>query len=176
MDIQSQKVSVWDPFIRVFHWSLVLAYLGAWATAEEWAGLHDQLGYFILVLVGLRLIWGVVGTRYARFSSFLRAPRTGMAYLRSLASGRPTHYVGHNPIGGWMVIALMASLTATGVTGVMMGFEDGLWEEFHEIAANLSLLLVTVHVVGALVASLLHEENLVRALLTGNKLRRNQDV
>ena len=167
---------MWDPFVRVFHWSLVLAYLGAWASAEEWAGLHDQLGYFILVLVGLRLIWGLVGTRYARFSSFLRTPSTAMAYLRSLAAGRPTHYVGHNPIGGWMVIALMASLTATGVTGVMMGAEDGLWEELHEIAANLSLLLVAVHVGGVLVASLLHEENLVRAMLTGNKLRRNPDV
>ncbi len=176
MNIQSQKVSVWDPFVRVFHWSLVLAYLGAWASAEEWAGLHDQLGYFILVLVGLRLIWGLVGTRYARFSSFLRAPRTAMAYLRSLAGGRPTHYVGHNPIGGWMVIALMACLTATGVTGILMGAEDGPWEELHEIAANLSLLLVAVHVGGVLVASLLHEENLIGAMLTGDKLRRNPDV
>ena len=176
MDIQSQKVPVWDPFVRVFHWSLVLAYLGTWASAEEWAGLHNQLGYFILVLVGLRLLWGLVGTRYARFSSFLRAPRTAMAYLRSLAAGRPTHYVGHNPIGGWMVIALMASLTATVVTGVTIGVEDGLWEELHEIAANLSLLLVAVHVGGVLVASLLHEENLIRAMLTGNKLRRNPDV
>lgn len=176
MDIQSQKISVWDPFVRVFHWSLVLAYLGAWASAEEWAGLHDQLGYFILVLVGLRLAWGLVGTHYARFSSFLRAPSTAMAYLRSLAAGRPTHYVGHNPIGGWMVIALMASLTATGVTGFMMGAEDGLWEELHEIAASLSLLLVALHVGGVLIASLLHEENLVRAMLTGNKLRRNPDV
>ncbi|MGB5467979.1 MAG: cytochrome b/b6 domain-containing protein, partial [Sedimenticolaceae bacterium] len=88
----------------------------------------------------------------------------------------PTRYIGHNPIGGWMVIALMASLTATGVTGVMMGAEDGLWEEFHEIAAYLSLLLVAVHVGGVLVASLLHEENLIGAMLTGKKLRRNPDV
>lgn len=173
----STSIRVWDPFVRFFHWSLVLSYAAAWASAEEFESLHEQTGYFVLTLIGLRLVWGLIGSRHARFSDFVSGPASVRDYLRSLRSGRPRHYDGHNPAGGWMVLGLLAGLVATGVTGVAMGGgEHELWEEIHEVAANLTLLLVVIHVSGVVVSSLLHRENLVRAMITGNKLRRNADV
>ena len=78
---------VWDPFVRVFHWSLLGAYVTAWATAEEWAGLHERVGYFTLALIGLRLAWGLIGSRYARFSDFVAGPGRTFAYAKSLLRG-----------------------------------------------------------------------------------------
>jgi cytochrome b len=177
MQLERDRIRVWDPFVRVFHWSLVLSYALAWASAEESAVLHERAGYFVLALIGLRLVWGLVGARHARFSDFLVGPRRTLAYLRSLRSGHPLYYLGHNPVGGWMVVALLVSLVAASVSGVMMGGgENGVWEEIHEGFANLSLLLVIVHVSGVAVASLLHHENLVKAMVTGFKIRRNADV
>lgn len=171
------EVRVWDPFVRLFHWSLVLAYALAWFSGEDLAVLHERTGYFILALIGLRLVWGLLGTRYARFSDFLYRPARVLDYLRSLRAGRPEHFVGHNPAGGWMVVALLLGLLATGVSGLMLdGSEEGLWKEFHEALANLTLLLVVVHVSGVVAASLLHRENLVRAMVTGVKMRRGGDV
>jgi cytochrome b len=176
MQTAPNRIAVWDPFVRAFHWSLALTYLGTWLTAEEWAGLHEQLGYFVLGLIGLRVVWGLIGTRHARFGDFVRGPAATLAYLRSLLGGRPQHYLGHNPAGGWMVILLMLSLVATAASGILVGGEEGLWEELHEGLANLSLLLVAVHITGVVAASLLHGENLVRAMLTGHKTRSNADV
>ncbi len=177
MAIEQNTIRVWDPFVRAFHWSLVLAYAIAWASAENWDWLHEQSGYFVMTLVVLRLIWGVIGSRHARFTDFIRSPGETLAYLRSLRAGRPRHYLGHNPAGGWMIVALILALLATGATGILMdGGASELWEELHEAAANLSILLVVVHVAGVLIASLMHEENLVRAMLTGNKKREHSDV
>lgn len=177
MQLERDRIKVWDPFVRVFHWSLVFSYALAWASAEESAVLHERAGYFMLALIGLRLVWGLVGSQHARFSDFLVGPRRTFAYLRSLRGGHPLHFLGHNPAGGWMVVALLVSLVAASVSGVMMGgAEDGVWEEIHEGFANLSLLLVIVHVSGVAVASLLHHENLVKAMVTGFKIRRNADV
>ena len=116
-----QQIAVWDPFIRVFHWTLAVTCLLAWITAEDWPGLHEQLGYFVLMLLGLRLIWGLIGTRHARFDSFVRGPSAALSYLRSLAQGQPKSYLGHNPAGGWMVIGLMIVLLATASTGMASG-------------------------------------------------------
>lgn len=167
---------VWDPFVRVFHWSLVTTYIVAWLSAEESAGLHERAGYFIAVLVMLRLAWGLMGTVHARFSDFLAGPRSTFAYLRSLLHGKPKHYLGHNPAGGWMVVSLLLCLALVLFSGVMMGLYGERWEDLHEGAANLSLLLVVVHVSGVVVAGWLHRENLVRAMLTGYKLRGDSDV
>jgi cytochrome b len=161
----------------VFHWSLVFAYAIAWASGEDWAWLHERAGYFILALIGLRLVWGLVGSQHARFTDFLFGPSRTLGYLRSLRSGRPEHYLGHNPAGGWMVIALLLSLVAASVTGLMIGGGDNeLWQDIHEGFANLTLVLVITHVSGVVVASVLHRENLVRAMLTGSKLRRGGNV
>ena len=177
MVAENQKVLVWDPFVRVFHWSLVLTYLVAWVSAEEWASLHEQAGYFILVLIGLRVVWGVIGTRHAQFRDFVYGRATTIGYLKSLKAGTPRHYLGHNPAGGGMVIVLLLSLVVAGVSGILIGdTEHGLWKEIHEASVNLTLLLVVVHISGVIAASLMHGENLVRAMLTGRKMRRSEDV
>ena len=174
---QSENIWVWDPFVRAFHWTLVTAYLAAWLSAEELTWLHNQTGYFIIALIGLRFVWGLIGTRYARFSDFVHSPRATMAYLRSLGDGEPRHYLGHNPAGGWMIVALLVSLIATGVSGIMIdSLYADLWEEIHEASANLSLFLVVMHVGGVIGASLLHRENLIKAMLTGKKTRRDAHV
>lgn len=125
MDVERNSIVVWDPFVRVFHWSLVASYAVAWASAEEWDWLHEQSGYFILVLIGLRVMWGLVGTRHARFSDFVYGPGRVLAYLRDLTSGTPRHYLGHNPAGGWMVIALLVSLLLTGISGLKLYGVEG---------------------------------------------------
>jgi len=184
-----QTVYVWDPLVRLFHWSLVTAYVVAWLTGDEWLTLHELAGYTIGTLVLIRLAWGVVGPRHARFSDFVRSPRDVAAYLADAVRFRARRYVGHNPAGGAMVIALLASLLLTVASGVLtLGFEEfqgpaaGLAlsvgdavaeavEELHEILANLTLLLITGHLAGVLITSLLHRENLARAMVTGRKPR-----
>ncbi len=177
MPTQSASTPVWDPFIRTFHWSLVLSYLIAWVTAESVERLHEQSGYFILALLGLRIVWGLIGTPHARFSDFVYSPRNTLRYLASLLSGQPPYYRGHNPAGGWMVIALIICLLATAVSGIMIAeAHEELWEELHEGVAELSLLLVVLHLGGVVTASWLHRENLVKAMLSGRKAKRHSHV
>ncbi|MCF8466571.1 MAG: cytochrome b/b6 domain-containing protein [Sneathiella sp.] len=166
-------VKVWDPVIRVFHWSLVAAFIVAWLTGDELEILHEIAGYVILGLVAVRLLWGVVGPRYARFAQFVPSVRGFIKYLKEILTGRERRYLGHNPAGGVMVLALIIALIATGVSGWMMTL-DMFWgtesvEEFHEVMANLILLLIGLHVAGVIFASLRHGENLVRAMINGRK-------
>jgi cytochrome b len=166
-------VRIWDPFVRVFHWSLVASFAVAWLTAEDWKALHMWAGYAAGSLIALRLLWGVVGTRYARFSQFVRSPLAVAAYVRDIVTGREARYLGHNPAGGLMIVALIATMATVSVTGWMQT-TDAYWgvewvEELHEAVANLMLFLVGLHVLGVVVASLRHRENLVRAMLTGRK-------
>ena len=171
------SIPVWDPFIRFFHWSLALTYLVSWASAEEMWLLHEKTGYFILILIGLRSIWGMAGSRHARFSDFIYSPQETLTYLRSMIDRNAKSYAGHNPAGGWMVILIITSLAVTAATGIQIaGTHDSLWEEAHEIAASLTLLLVMLHIGGVLIASRMHSENLVKSMLTGKKVRRENDV
>lgn len=178
------SVRVWDPLIRLFHWSLVAFFTLAWLTAEESQALHEWSGYTVAALVGFRWVWGLIGTRHARFSDFVRRPSVVLGYLKSLLSGQPRHYLGHNPAGGWMVILLLVSLTALTLTGMSLaGMEGRGWlagttwaaypedivEEVHEVFANLLLGLVFVHVAGVVVSGWLHREHLVRTMITGRK-------
>ncbi len=171
---QSKLARVWDPFVRIFHWSLVLSFAVAWFTQEgSLAIIHYWAGYTAGALVLLRLLWGVLGTRYAKFSQFVRHPRTVLKYLKDILSGREARHLGHNPAGGIMVLVLMAGMLATSVTGWMMttnqyfGVE---WvQELHELAATGLLLMVFVHLAGVALASIRHRENLVRAMITGKK-------
>jgi len=171
----TEKIAVWDPFVRIHHWLLASSFLLAWASAEELEGLHAQLGYFILVLISLRITWGLVGSRYSRFINFVYSPRNTLDYLQSLAAGRPPRHTGHNPAGGWMVIMLIVGLIASATTGIMVEPES-LWEELHEGIASLTMTLVIVHIGGVMVTSMLQGENLVKAMLTGNKNRRDGNV
>ena len=168
----TKSVPVWDVFVRLFHWSLVAAM--AWEfIGRSGNDLHEIVGYFILGLVGLRIIWGFIGTRYARFASFVVSPRNAIGYLLSVVTGHPARHLGHNPAGGAMVILLLAFITATAVSGWAMT-TDALWgsewiEELHEGLANITMVMIFVHVAGVILASLQHRENLVRAMVTGRK-------
>lgn len=174
-----ERVLVWDAPVRVFHWLLALSFFGAYLTAESerWRLLHVTLGYTAGGLVVFRLLWGLFGTRHARFVDFVRGPAAVRRYLGSLLRGQPEHHAGHNPAGALAILALL------GLTGVTVAFGwasyaelGGEWlEEGHELAGNLMLLVVGVHVVAVVVASWLHRENLVRAMVTGRKLGAPQD-
>jgi cytochrome b len=182
------KIKVWDPLIRVFHWSLVSGFIIAFVTEDEWLNLHVYAGYTILGLLAIRLLWGFVGTRYARFTDFVRPPREALRYVKGMLSPRSKRYLGHNPAGGLMILALLISLSITSISGlVTYGIEGfgpladwlhshGVWndegfEEAHEFFANFSLGLVGIHLAGVLLGSLAHGENLVRAMFTGFKQR-----
>lgn len=188
------EVRVWDPFIRVFHWSLAGAVLIAWATDEPlW--LHTRLGYIAAILVLLRVIWGFIGTEQARFVSFVRGPRLVFDYLAGLIRFSSRRYLGHSPAGGAMIVALLLMIAVTTGTGMAeLAAERGqgplaglitkverpprvpgqrrpplLIKEVHEMLANITLVLVLLHVLGVAVASIAHRENLVWAMISGRK-------
>lgn len=167
------SVRVWDPLVRFFHWSLVASFAVAWISADEWDDLHIWAGYAAGALIAFRLVWGLLGPRYARFGQFVRSPGAVAAYLKDIVSGRERRYLGHNPAGGAMILALILSLAALCLTGWMYTL-DMFWgvewvEETHEVLANLLLVLVALHLAGVVLASLKHQENLVRAMITGRK-------
>ncbi|MCB1463916.1 MAG: cytochrome b/b6 domain-containing protein [Nitratireductor sp.] len=169
----ARTVMVWDPLVRLFHWSLVIAFVTAWVTGEEFKSLHQNAGYAIVGLLVVRVLWGLVGSRHARFADFVYRPAAVAGYLTDTMFLRAKRYIGHNPAGGAMVIALMAMLSATTASGIMMT-TDAWWgvrwvEEAHEVAANLTVVLVGLHLAGVFVASVEHRENLVRSMITGRK-------
>jgi len=192
------NLRVWDPLVRIFHWSLVAAFLVAWLSAEELPTVHAFAGYSIAALVAFRLIWGLVGSRYARFTQFVQGPRATLAYLGDMAQGKERRHLGHNPAGAAMVCALLVTLTGTALTGWLLeeparlsmlpelpqivapafADDDGgayrgagfeVMEDLHEAFTNFMLLLVTLHVGGVVLASFRHHENLARAMVTGDK-------
>lgn len=166
---------VWDPFVRVFHWSLVTSFLVAWLTSHDAETIHYWAGFAAAGLVGLRLLWGFIGTPYARFSHFVRHPRHVMEYLRAIASGSEARHLGHNPAGGAMIVALLLAMSATALTGWLMTTDAfwGVWwvQKLHDLVAHGLLLLVLVHLGGVVLASLRHKENLVLAMISGRKRR-----
>jgi len=181
-------IKVWDLPVRLFHWTLVTSFFLAYITEDHWMGLHTFAGYTIAVLIVFRLIWGLIGTRYARFGNFVTRPANIRQYIKDIFLFRAKRYLGHNPAGGAMIIALIISLVITVVTGVatyggkelagpLAGFmmtmpnfvSDGV-KEIHEFFANFTLFLVVLHVAGVVFASLQHGENLIRAMFTGKKM------
>jgi cytochrome b len=167
-----ETVGVWDLFVRIFHWSLVILFGLAWMT-EDLQSVHQPVGYAILGLLALRIVWGFAGSRHARFADFVHTPRAILAYVRELLAGKAPRVLGHNPLAGMMVLALMAALIATGASGWLMAtdaYRSARWlEEAHEALASLTLGLVAVHVIAVLVMSAWHGENLIRAMITGKK-------
>lgn len=168
-----RRILVWDLPTRVFHWLMVASFAGAFVTAESerYRDVHVALGYTVLGLVGFRLLWGLAGTRYARFSSFAFGPRRVLRYIASLLTHSPEHYVGHNPAGGWAIFALLAMALASAATGYA-SYEDIGGErlkELHEGISNTMLAIVAVHIAGVIASSFLHRENLARAMLDGMK-------
>lgn len=212
-----ETVYVWDPFVRVAHWAVAVAFAVAFVTEDDALTPHVWAGYLIGLLVVLRVLWGFVGPRHARFSDFVFRPRIVVRYLFDLLAFRAERYIGHSPAGGAMAVALLIGLSATVGTGlvdyaitekagplagIVADSSFGLapaapelfraasadedndkgrhengerkksgWREIHEVFANLTLALVIAHIGGVLLASLVHRENLARAMITGRKRR-----
>jgi len=213
----TQYIKVWDIAIRVFHWTLVGCYALAFISSENIPKLHVFFGYSVLFLVLFRILYGFVGTRYARFSEFLYPPAQIADYLKGLLIGRPKHYIGHNPAGGFMIVILLLSLLSLTLTGLKVygvkghgplakheislmtnafadsddqknndehdsrkrrsqknhraekNENDEFWEEVHATIAYFTLFFVLIHIMGVLVSSLVHRENLIMAMITGRK-------
>lgn len=170
------EVKVWDRAVRSLHWALAATVVAAWASGGRAAlppDVHDVLGYVAGAIVAARLVWGFAGSRFARFSQFVRGPTVTWGYLRDVLKGRDTRHVGHNPLGGWMVILLLGCVAALSVTGILYT-TDWLWGyewlyRLHVALGWLILGLVAMHVLGVLFTSWQHRENLVRAMITGDK-------
>lgn len=127
VNMMNNEIRVWDPLVRLFHWGLVLSFTLAYFSGDEESSLHIYSGYAVLGLIAFRLLWGLIGSRNARFSSFVRSPGTVIRYLKDLAAGRPKRYLGHNPAGGWMVVALLLTLLVVTVSGLKVyAIEEGL--------------------------------------------------
>jgi cytochrome b len=185
MSNSNDWIRVWDPLVRIGHWTLVAAFFTAYVVEDDLLTVRVWAGYLLAGVVLWRLLWGVIGTRHARFAGFVRGPRAAVTYFRETLSGTGRRYLGHNPAGGAMAIALLLCLALTAESGLgLYAVEEGAgplagWladgrfedacEEAHEIFANLSLALVVMHVAGVLFSSVAHRENLVRAMISGSK-------
>lgn len=166
-------VRVWDRFVRVLHWSLVALFAVAFLTGDEIEWLHLAAGYTIATLVAMRVIWGFIGSHSARFASFVRGPQAVLIFLKQSLHLQAPRYIGHNPAGGAMIIVLLIVLAGLCATGFAMT-TDTYWgsktlEEVHETLANVMLMLIVLHILGVIVASIEHGENLVKAMITGRK-------
>ena len=165
---------IWDLPTRLFHWSLALGFAACYLTGEDdrWALLHITSGYMITGLLGFRCLWGFLGSRHARFSDFVKSPRHVGLYLRDFFRGKPAHFAGHNPAGGWAIMALILIGIGVCLSGILL-LEEVPWpplEWLHDAAAQAMLGLVGLHLLGVLLGSLLHRENLVKAMITGRKV------
>lgn len=212
------QIQVWDKFVRVFHWLLVLLFCLAYATGDENKSLHQFLGYALLCLVLVRIAWGFWGTQYALFKNFMCSPLKALIYLKELFSGTPNYHIGHNPAAAWMIVSLlvcsiMVCLSGYGANGtvdqkvsmkhganfsiVKVAYadderkekhtdqperkgrhndykmeedgDDGLWSEIHEISAQFMIILICFHILGVALSSKVHNENLIKAMITGTK-------
>lgn len=183
-----KEIKVWDPAVRIFHWSLVAAFIIAYVSEDDFMTIHAYAGYIIIGLLIFRVVWGFIGTRHARFSDFVSPPNEILAYLKEMVALKAKHYLGHNPAGGAMIIALLMSLFITTLTGLCVygiegsgpfvgwlsgagEFAKDALEEVHEFFANFTLLLICIHVAGVILSGIVHAENLVRAMFTGIKQR-----
>ena len=207
-------VKVWDPLVRYGHWALVIAFAAAYLSAEEDSSGNNQIhvwsGYAVGIIAAVRIVWGVIGTRHARFTDFAYSPITALRYFGDLVRGRARRYLGHSPIGAAMVVALLVCLSATVGTGLVAYGDtghgplaraaalvvtpahaepeegraatreagggqggDSIVGDLHSALANITLGLVILHILGVGLASFMHRENLVAAMLSGRKRPEN---
>lgn len=171
--LRTRRVRVWDPIVRVFHWTVALGVIANLTFLENVKTPHIYVGYIVIAALFIRLAWGLVARNHARFSSFVPGPRGLLTYTKLLLRRREPRYVGHNPAGAAMMVALMLLVLMVGTTGWMMGL-DRFWgvrwvETTHKITANLILGAAILHVIGAIVESVRHRENLPWSMVTGYK-------
>ena len=183
----SNEIKVWDPLIRIFHWSLVIFFALAYFTEDEWLGIHSSAGYTIALLVLFRLLWGFIATyQSALFINFVTRPNIAIHYLLQELKGDAKRYLGHNPAGAAMVLMLLTSLFMTALFGMTLFATEGhgaladtffsqlpanIIEKLHEFFANFTLILIIAHVLGVVLSSKIHKENLLLAMITGKKKR-----
>ena len=186
---------IWDFPTRIFHWVLVIAFTAAWVTSENDRFLfhHVFAGYLLIGLLIFRLIWGMFGSRYARFRSFAYDWPSSTAYIKALITGNAARYIGHNPAGSYAIFAILVMILFVTVTGILvLGGEEGHGplkgfvsyelgiqaKEFHEISVNLMLVLIFIHICGVVIESLYHKENLIWSMISGRKAtpRSEKDV
>lgn len=174
-----QQVKVWDILVRFTHWAVAAGVIANLAFTEDGGQIHEYVGYTVVALVVIRLLWGFVGTKYARFSDFFPTPKRVKSHLNELKAQHvnnqsvKTEHLGHNPLGALMMFALWGAIIGLGLTGYLMesqvlGNKD-LFEEIHEVLANSLFLLVPLHVISAIVMSRLQKQNLIKSMVTGNK-------
>lgn len=184
-DANTATVAVWDRFVRVFHWALVVLFVVSYLTAESQRWVHVWSGYAIVVLVVARIVWGFTGGRRARLSSFVRGPSAVFSYLGGIFRGAHQRYLGHNPLGGWGVVAMLVTLLATLLAGMVLlaaEYKEGplaLWaaslpsedtaKSIHETLVNVMLVLIGIHIAGVIVHWLKFRENLIPAMFHGRK-------
>ncbi|WP_439520472.1 cytochrome b/b6 domain-containing protein [Hydrogenophaga sp.] len=171
--IESRRV--WDPLVRVFHWSLVACVLLNLFVVDDDEALHQWLGYAATAWVGVRFLWGFVGPPYARFADFFPTPARLSRHVRGLLRGEPEHHWGHNPLGGLMVLVLMAMVLSLGLTGWLQT-TDAFWgvgwvQELHEGLADWLVPLIGLHAAAALVMGRIERTRLIKAMATGTKER-----
>jgi cytochrome b len=168
-----QKIKVWDPVVRLFHWSLVVAFAANAFYTKPGRDLHQWVGYVVAGLIALRLVWGLVGTRHARFADFLPSPRAALGQLRDMATGRRRIHAGHSPLGALMIYNLlltMAGLAATGYAMTTVAFFGVEWvEELHEALVVWAEVSIVAHVLAVVVESRRLGINLPKSMVTGYK-------
>ena len=175
---------VWDPLLRLFHWSLAFFFVIAYLFESDRLNTHSHAGYTVTLLVLFRVVWGVIGSRHARFSDFVAPPRRVVVYLQQLFKRTAKRHIGHNPAGSAMILALLASLLITSLSGMCLFAMEGsgplantfvsswpgtVLEGVHEFFSDFTVVLIVVHIVGVLLTSLLHKENLTKAMFSGSK-------
>ena len=170
---QKQSVLVWDFPVRVFHWLLVVSFAGAWLTSESeaWQMIHYAFGYTAVALVLFRVVWGIFGTRYARFSQFMKGPVETMHHIKSLLTVNQHPDLGHNPAGALAMISLMILVFLIGLTGYwsVKEFLGDFMSGAHESISNITLVVVVIHIAAAMIMSFIQKENLVKAMVTWYK-------
>lgn len=164
---------MWDWLVRLLHWSLVTAIAVAWFSRHHRGPVHEFAGYAAGTIVLLRLVWGCIGSRYARFTQFVRSPRATILYLRLALAGQAPRHLGHNPLGGWMIVMLLSTVALLAITGWSLG-TDALWGYAWPVLIHISiawflLVLVAGHLGGVFWTSWQHRENLIAAMFTGKK-------
>jgi cytochrome b len=169
----SRTVAVWDLPLRLWHWALAVSILAAWFTPTVYDTLHRIVGYTVLGLLAFRLVWGFWGSRYSRFRMVGVRLRAAPHYLWNLRRGMTGRYIGLNPAGTSMLVALLLAIAVSAITGAMSVTVTffGLWwvEDTHAIASDAVIVLAVVHVLGVVLMGLLQRENLIRAMFTGRK-------
>jgi len=183
-----QLIKVWDPLVRLGHWSLVVAFLVCYFTQEQEYELHLTSGYVVLSIILIRILWGFVGTRYARFSNFVYSPTKILRYLKGFIQNHSPAYTGHNPAGGLMIILLFLGNLVIAISGIALDAAENragplgdthafmylsYIENTHVWATNVTVGLIILHILGVATAGFIHRENLARAMITGKKRLRS---